>query len=111
MEQEINPEKLIKQETIERLQRLKTGYRDGVPNEMKDSTSPDSGWKVQKGVWFQAVANELVVIAQKYLEGTGIISEELGTKLVKYVNRLTAQDNNLFKKEVLKKLISTKQKL
>jgi len=50
MEKEPSFQESPKQELIAGLRRLKTNYKDGIPDEIKHSTSKDSGWKVQRRV-------------------------------------------------------------
>lgn len=94
MEQEPSQEN-PKQNLIAGLRRLKTDYKDGIPNEIKHSVSKDSGWKVQRGVWFQAVAGRLSDILRMQYGGEALISRELFDEVLSYYRKLVSDDNPL----------------
>lgn len=50
MDREQPTQEILKQGIISKLRGLLTDYKDGIPDEIKHSTSEDSGWKVQRGV-------------------------------------------------------------
>jgi len=79
----------LKQEQIIRFRRLLTDYKDGMPAEIKHSTSLDSGWKVQKGVWFQIVAGRIETLLDEQLSGKNIISEKLHNEAAGLFNKIT----------------------
>lgn len=94
MEKMPKSEELIKQEIVEGLRRLKTVYKNGIPEEVKNSMSKDTGWKVQRG-WFQPVAGKLANIILKSRSGEVSISKELLDKISAYNEKLTSDDNPL----------------
>jgi hypothetical protein len=95
IEKEPKTAETIKQEIISNLCDLKNNYKDGIPSEIKHSTSVDSGWKVQRGVWFQDVANTLSDILKKSRRGEIIISKGLFDETFAYYNNLTSEENSL----------------
>ena len=95
MEREPIPQENPKQDLIAGLRRLKTDYKDGIPDEIKHSTSKDSGWKVQQGVWFQAVSGELSKILRRQYGGETLLSDELRDELLVYYKNLTSPDHPL----------------
>jgi len=88
MEGEPQSQENLKQDIVARLHFLMTQYIDGIPNDIKHSTSGDSGWKVQK-LWFQGIVGELDDILRKSDDGKVIISRTLLEKIEAYVNSLT----------------------
>mgnify|MGYP001612378403 CR=1 FL=1 len=95
MEREPSSQENPKQELIAGLRRLKTDYKDGIPDEIKHSTSKDSGLKVQRGVWFQAVANKLGAILRRQYSDEALLSKELSDELLAYWRALTSPDHPL----------------
>ena len=95
MEREPSSQENPKQELITGLRRLKTDYQDGIPDEIKHSVSKDSGWKVQRGVWFQVVAGRISDIVRRQLGGEDLISKELFDEALAYFRKLTSDDNPL----------------
>jgi hypothetical protein len=95
MEKMPRPQEFIKQEITEGLRRLKTDYKDGIPDEIKHSVSKDTGWKVQRGVWFQVVSGRLIDIVRKSLAGEVSIPKELFDEILAYHKKLTSDDNPL----------------
>ena len=95
MEKEPRPQEFIKQNIIKELHRLKTDYQDGIPDEIKHSVSKDSGWKVQRGVWFQNVEGALSNILRKSYGGEISISKILFDEILAYHKKLTSNDNPL----------------
>ncbi|EKD33348.1 MAG: hypothetical protein ACD_76C00044G0015 [uncultured bacterium] len=95
MEREPSSQENQKQELIEGLSRLKTDYKDGIPDEIKHSVSKDSGWKVQRGVWFQAVALRLSDILRRQYGGEAIIPKGLFDEVLVYYRKLVNDDNPL----------------
>ena len=73
------------------LRRLKTDWKDGIPDEIKHSTSPDSGWKVQ-GAWFQVVGGEMAHIIRRQHGGEVLISQELFDEISSYHDLLTGDE-------------------
>lgn len=84
-----------KQDLIVGLRRLKTDYKDGIPVEIKHSVSKDSGWKVQRGVWFQAVEGRLSDILRRQYGGEALISKDLFDEVLAYYWKLVSDDNPL----------------
>lgn len=95
MEREPSSQENPKAEIIAGLRRLKTDYRDGIPDEIKHSVSKDSGWKVQRGVWFQVVAGRISNIIMRQWSGENLISRELFDEAFAYFRKLTSYDNPL----------------
>jgi len=95
MEREPSSQENPKTDLIAGLRRLKTDYKDGIPDEIKHSVSKDSGWKVQRGVWFQAVAGELSKILRRQYSGEGLLSDEVRDELLNYYRSLTSPDHPL----------------
>ena len=95
MEKEPSFQESPKQELIAGLRRLKTDYKDGIPDEIKHSVSKDSGWKVQRGVWFQVVAGRLAEIIRRQYGGEALLSKELSEELLAYWKSLTSPDHPL----------------
>jgi hypothetical protein len=95
MEREPSQQESPKQELIAGLRRLKTDYKDSIPTEIKHSSSPDGKWKVQRGVWFQAVSIEFCKVIERQLGGETLIPKELFDRLLTYWHNLTSADNPL----------------
>jgi hypothetical protein len=100
LEQKISDQENPKKILIAELQKLKTDYKDGIPDEIKHSVSEDSGWKVQKGIWFQLVADKFFEIIRRQHGGEKIISEGLYNDILKYCNEFTKNKDNQFKERL-----------
>ncbi len=92
MEREPSSPERVKQELVMRLRRLKSDWKDGIPDEIKHSTSPDSGWKVQNA-WFQVVGGEMANIIMQQHHGEQLISQELFDEIFAYHDRLTGDES------------------
>ena len=92
MEQKPQIQENPKIELIRNLRHLKNDYKNGIPNEIKHSTSEDSDWKVRKG-WFHGV----VSLFDELLYQVGIknisISEDFFKELFEWTEKLTSEDN------------------
>ncbi len=93
MEREPSSQENPKTDLIAGLRRLKTDYKDGIPDEIKHSVSKDSGWKVQQGVWFQPVASTMAQIIRMQWGGETLLSQELFDEMADYHRKLTSDDN------------------
>lgn len=94
MEQKPQTQENPKLKLIKDLQHLKIDFKDGIPEEIKHSTSKDSGWKVQK-LWFVHVYTVLGDVLSTYYNDDSF-SQELFNELLGYYKKLT-NDNNPFK--------------
>jgi hypothetical protein len=95
MEREPSSQETPKQTLVTVLRRLKADYKDGIPDEIKHSVSKDSGWKVQRGVWFQAVSDTLSEILRRQYNDEALIPKDLCDELLTYYRKLTSDDNPL----------------
>lgn len=82
----------MKDGLVKKILHLKNDYKDGIPVEIKHSTSEDSGWKVQQGVWFQNVAS----LISEYLINF-VIEDDVrrGNEIFEYWKRLTSPHNSM----------------
>lgn len=92
------PEKIL-ENCIENLGKLKTGWKDGIPDEIKHSTSKDCGWKVQKGSWFQVASSTITQSIREHHFKRIILPNELFEELKRYNEVLT---KTMPKKELTK---------
>lgn len=82
----------LKHNLLARIVILQTNFKGGIPEEEKHSTSPDSGWKVQKGVWFQQVTNVVGKVMAKIHDGVLNLSNDFFEEIKEYYDDITADD-------------------
>lgn len=98
MEKEARPNspEIIKRELVTELKKLKTNYKDGIPKKIINSTSPDSGYKVQK-FWFQDVVGRLNNVIRKQFE-IPTITLELIEEITNYTEKISNPKNGFTEK-------------
>jgi len=92
--------KAVKQDLILKLTQLKTDYKNGVPNKIIRSTSPDNNWKVRVGGWFQTVALRFENILDRQDNGENLLSEEMFDELFAYWTKLTADQGGFKQRDI-----------
>jgi len=93
----------IKQDLVLKLTQLKTDYKNGVPDKIIRSTSPDNNWKVRVGGWFQTVALRFDNILDRQDNGESLLSEEIHDELFAYWVKLTADQGGFKQRDITQK--------
>ena len=78
---------MIAHNAIYELQRLKHDFKNGIPEEIIHSDSPDAGWKVQKA-WFTDVSFDLQELVRDCKKGKIIIDPKLAEEIMEYNRKI-----------------------